>query len=275
MERLTPLYGRDEAQAMMRAIMLDVYNLTPVDMLLRADSPLPAALAPRLDDILARLERHEPLQYVLGKARFHGHDILVTPATLIPRPETEMLVDIIVDECGDRDDLRVLDIGTGSGCIAVALARALRFPVIEAVDVSDDALAVARENARRLNVSVTFAHLDILHAAPGSPRYDIIVSNPPYVMLSEAATMERNVLDYEPHGALFVPDDNPLLYYRAIARHAAALVPGGRLYLEINPLQADAVIHLLRQTGFTDCRLRRDQYGRYRFATAVWIMHNA
>ncbi len=287
MRRLTPLYGADEAQAMMRDIMLAVVNYSPVDIVLREQSELPEFAPRRLQEILDRLERHEPLQYVLGTARFHGMDFKVTPSTLIPRPETEMLVDMIVDDCGDRTDLRVLDIGTGSGCIAIALARALRFPTVDAIDISEQAIAVARDNASRLKATVNFRQADVLAPVNGQrstinlSTYDIIVSNPPYVMQSEAATMDANVLDYEPHSALFVPDDDPLLFYRAIATLAMmALTPqdghnelcpynGGRLYLEINPLLANETLTLLKDSGLTDCRLHRDQYGRLRFATAT------
>ncbi len=273
---LRPIYGDDEAQAMMRDIMLAVVNYSPVDIVLREQSELPEFAPQRLREILDRLERHEPLQYVLGTARFHGIDFKVTPATLIPRPETEMLVDMIVDDCGDRTDLRVLDIGTGSGCIAIALARALRFPTVDAIDISEQALAVARDNASRLKATVNFRQADILAPVNGQrstvnlSTYDIIVSNPPYVMQSEAATMDANVLDYEPRSALFVPDDDPLLFYRAIATLATkALSHGGRLYLEINPLLANETLTLLKDSGLTDCRLHRDQYGRLRFATAA------
>ena len=273
---LRPIYGDDEAQAMMRDIMLAVVNYSPVDIVLREQSELPEFAPQRLREILDRLERHEPLQYVLGTARFHGMDFKVTPSTLIPRPETEMLVDMIVDDCGESTDLRVLDIGTGSGCIAIALARALRFPTVDAIDISEQAIAVARDNASRLKATVNFRQADILAPFNGQrstvnlSTYDIIVSNPPYVMQSEAATMDANVIDYEPRSALFVPDDDPLLFYRAIATLATtALSHGGRLYLEINPLLANETLTLLKDSGLTDCRLHRDQYGRLRFATAT------
>lgn len=269
--RLTPIVGEREAQAMMRVIMDEVFHYSPVDVMLREDSELPSFAPERLDAILTRLERHEPLQYILGTARFHGHSLLVTPATLIPRPETEHLVDMAVADAGSRSDLRVLDIATGSGCIAVALARALHFPVIDAIDISDEALAVARQNAARLKVRINFAHGDALALTPPrEPCYDIIVSNPPYVGNSEAADMEPNVLQYEPHLALFVPDDDLLRFYRPIIAYAAgALERGGRLYLEINRRCGAAVARLLEANGFAGIDITRDAYGNTRYATAM------
>ena len=225
-----------EAQAMIRIICEDIFNYDQVDVALRQDSELPEFAQQRITDIISRLQRHEPLQYIVGSARFHGHRFKVTPAVLIPRPETEQLVDLIVDE-NSASDLRVLDIGTGSGCIAISLARTLKFAQVDALDVSRDALAVARENAAALKVRVNFFESDILSPQPAA-RYDIIVSNPPYVCWNERESMECNVKDYEPGQALFVPDNDPLLFYKAIAPYAAqSLEKGGRLILKsINAL---------------------------------------
>jgi release factor glutamine methyltransferase len=187
---------------------------------------------------------------------------------LIPRPETEQLVDMIIDE-NQASDLRVLDMGTGSGCIAISLARALKFAQVDALDVSRDALAIARENAAALKVKVRFFESDMLLPQPAA-RYDIIVSNPPYVCWSEREAMERNVKDYEPGQALFVPDNDPLLFYKAIAPTAArSLERGGRLYLEINQRFGNEVKNLLQSTGFDQVRIIEDSYGKVRFATAV------
>lgn len=257
-----------EAQAMIRIIYEDIFNYDQVDVALRQDSELPEFAQQRITDIISRLQRHEPLQYIVGSARFHGHRFKVTPAVLIPRPETEQLVDLIVDE-NSASDLRVLDIGTGSGCIAISLARALKFAQVDALDVSRDALAVARENAAALKVRVNFFESDILSPQPAA-RYDIIVSNPPYVCWHERESMECNVKDYEPGQALFVPDNDPLLFYKAIAPYAAqSLEKGGRLYLEINQRFGQEVKKLLEENGLDEIRIIEDSYGNTRFAAAV------
>ena len=257
-----------EVQAMIRIICEDIFNYDQVDVALRQESELPDFAQERVTEIIARLRRHEPLQYIVGSARFHGHRFKVTPAVLIPRPETEQLIDMIVDE-NPASDLRVLDMGTGSGCIAISLARALRFAQVDALDVSRDALAVARENAAALKVKVRFFESDMLSPQPPA-RYDIIVSNPPYVCWSERESMERNVLDYEPGQALFVPDNDPLLFYKAIAAYAtASLERGGRLYLEINQRFGNEVKRLLEGNGFDEVRIIEDSYGKTRFAAAV------
>ena len=257
-----------EVQAMIRIICEDVFNYDPVDVALRQESELPDFAPERISDIVSRLRRHEPLQYIVGTALFHGHKFKVTPAVLIPRPETEQLVDLIVDE-NTASDLRVLDMGTGSGCIAISLARALKFAQVDAFDISQDALAVARENAADLKVKVRLFQSDMLAPQPAA-RYDIIVSNPPYICWSERETMERNVLDYEPGQALFVPDNDPLLFYKAIAPYAAqSLEPGGRLYLEINQRFGNEVKRLLEACGLDEVRIIEDSFGRVRFAAAV------
>ena len=258
-----------EVQAMIRIICEDVFNYDQVDVALRQDSELPEFAPRRVADIVARLQRHEPLQYIVGTARFHGHRFKVTPATLIPRPETEQLVDLIIDE-NPGSDLRVLDMGTGSGCIALSLARALKFARVDALDISRDALAVARENAAALKCAgVRFFESDMLSPQPAA-RYDIIVSNPPYICWSEREAMERNVKDYEPGQALFVPDNDPLLFYKAIAPYAAqSLERGGRLYLEINQHFGNEVKRLLEDSGLDEVRIIEDTYGKTRFAAAI------
>lgn len=257
-----------EIQAMIRVICEDVFNYDQVDVALRQESELPDFAQERITDIISRLQRHEPLQYIVGSARFHGHKFKVTPATLIPRPETAQLVDMIVDE-NTAPDLRVLDMGTGSGCIAISLARALKFPQVDALDISRDALAVARENAQALKVKVRFFESDMLAPQPDG-RYDIIVSNPPYICWSERESMDRNVKDHEPGQALFVPDNDPLLFYKAIAPYAArSLEHGGRLYLEINQRFGNEIKRLLEDNGFDEVRIIEDSFGKVRFAAAV------
>lgn len=256
-----------EVQAMIRVICEDVFHYDQVDVALRQESELPDFAPQRIADIIARLRRNEPLQYIVGHALFHGHQFKVTPAVLIPRPETEQLVDLIIDE-NPASDLRVLDMGTGSGCIAVSLARALKFAQVDALDVSRDALEVARENAVALKTKVRFFESDMLSPQPPG-RYDIIVSNPPYICWGEREVMESNVKDYEPGQALFVPDNDPLLFYKAIAPYAAqSLERGGHLYLEINQRFGNEVKRLLEDKGFDEVRILEDSFGKTRFATA-------
>ena len=258
----------EEVQAMIRVICEDVFNYDPVDVALRQEGELPDFAEQRVDEIIARLRRHEPLQYIVGTARFHGHRFKVTQATLIPRPETEQLVDIIIDE-NPGSDLRVLDMGTGSGCIAISLARALKFAQVDAFDISRDALVVARENADSLKVKVRFFESDMLAPQPEA-TYDIIVSNPPYICWSERESMDSNVKDYEPGQALFVPDNDPLLFYKAIIPYAAqSLERGGRLYLEINQRFGNEMKQLLEDNSFDEVRIIEDSYGKTRFAAAI------
>ena len=257
-----------EVQAMIRVICEDVFHYDQVDVALRQESELPDFAPQRIADIIARLRRNEPLQYIVGHALFHGHQFKVTPAVLIPRPETEQLVDLIIDE-NPASDLRVLDMGTGSGCIAVSLARALKFAQVDALDVSCDALEVARENAAALKTKVRFFESDMLSPQPPG-RYDIIVSNPPYICWNEREAMESNVKDYEPGQALFVPDNDPLLFYKAIVPYAAqSLERGGRLYLEINQRFGNEMKRLLEDNGFDEVRIIEDSFGKTRFATGV------
>jgi len=229
---------------------------------------------------MPRLEGGEPIQYVLGRACFCGRSFAVAPGVLIPRPETEELCRLIIDT-HPSESLNILDIGTGSGCIAITLALEMPDAEVEAVDISPEALAIAGANAARLGAKVSFHQYDILSedspplgrgrgwGAPSTPKYDIIVSNPPYICERERADMERNVLDYEPHTALFVPDDDPLLFYRTIGQKALTmLVPGGILCFEINPLYCDQLIELLRSQGYCEVETVSDSFGKRRFVTA-------
>jgi release factor glutamine methyltransferase len=258
----------NELKSMIRIIFDDVMHYQQVDIIIHDDDQLPDFFQSRLEDIIDRLKHDEPIQYILGEARFHGRSFNVTKATLIPRPETEQLVDLIIDE-NKASDLRVLDIGTGSGCIAISLARDLKFPSISAIDISGEALKVAADNATRLKAKVNFEQCDILTATPKPDAFDIIVSNPPYVCDNERSAMSRNVLDYEPATALFVPDDDPLKFYKAIARYAAtALSDGGRLYLEINRQFGEMTANLLND-DFIDVRILKDFCDNTRFVTAT------
>lgn len=215
-----------------------------------------------------QLEAGIPVQYIVGHTTFLGRKFAVSPAVLIPRPETEELVRWIEQE--DRKTPRIADIGTGSGCIAVTLAADLPGAVVTAVDISESALAIARQNAESHAVKIDFRLCDILCEEPGG-RFDIIVSNPPYVTEREKESMYSNVLAYEPHLALFVPDDDPLLFYRAIALQAKrALDPGGSLYFEINEAHGSDIVALLSAEGYRDVELHDDLFGKHRMVKA-WL----
>lgn len=232
----------------------------------------------RLADMCRRLQTGEPVQYVIGAAWFCGRRFAVGPAVLIPRPETEELTNWAVAEAkalpvsmvAPSRPLRLLDCGTGSGCIAVTLAKALPEAEVWAVDLSAEALATARANAGRIGVDVNWLRHDLLHPWPEAMgTFDLIVSNPPYVLHRERADMETHVLDFEPPQALFVPDDDPLLFYRALAREAARrLRPGGALMVETNCALAHEVAQLFSQSGLNSPKVRHDAFGRERMVCA-------
>ena len=264
-------YGTRETEWMIRDIMEYLKGYSAVDIVLHREDEVSLFITNRIKKIIMRLLENEPLQYILGEARFCGHKFKVTPATLIPRPETQELVDMIVKE-NQQTDLSVLDIGTGSGCIAISLARALKFPKVRAIDISPTAIDVAKENAINLKVKVDFIEKDMLQldGMEDSCTYDIIVSNPPYIAESESSGMDANVLDYEPATALFVPDDNPLLFYKAITDYACyALKPEGRLYFEINPRYVNELSKYISDKGFSEINVYKDMQARNRFITAT------
>ena len=259
---LTAVCEAGEAKAVTRLVMETLYGLTYADLLCGRMQTLPEA---PLRNVLSRLLQNEPVQYVLGLADFCGRTFRVGPGVLIPRPETEELCRWLIGST--QRGARILDIGTGSGCIACTLAAEIAGSRLSAWDVSETALATTADNARRLGVEVNVMRMDALHPTPpAGPAWDTIVSNPPYICQQERAEMRPNVVDYEPEEALFVSDADPLLFYRAIAAYAAkALVPGGRLYFEINPLYAKPLQDMLRQAGFGKAEIREDQFGKQRF----------
>ena len=265
---LRPMYPDGEVEGFIRIIFRHVLHYEPVDILLRKGTVLPDFIVDKINKVVSELQERRPIQYVFNEARFHGHDFYVDESVLIPRPETEELVDMIVDE-NRSSDLSVLDAGTGSGCIAVSLALALKFAEITAIDISGAAIGVARMNAERLKAKVGFLCQDMLDMPAVSGKYDIIVSNPPYVAEGEKKEMDGNVLYYEPGAALFVPDDDPLRYYRALSVYGkSALKYGGRLYFEINSRFPDEMKALLEGDGYENVELRRDMQGLWRFVRA-------
>jgi release factor glutamine methyltransferase len=270
---LAAVYPAPEAQAVAALVAEHLLGLSPLQRRMQATAPVPAAVLAQLPVVQARLLAHEPVQYVLGTAHFAGLELEVTPATLIPRPETEELVQLITRAHAGRPGLRVLDVGTGSGCLAIALARQLTQAQVLAVDISAEALAVARRNAARYAPGVQLAQVDILAGLPGSvasASLDILVSNPPYVRESERALMRENVLAWEPATALFVPDDDPLLFYRRLAAVGQQLLrPGGALYLEINEAFSAETQALLQRAGYGQVQGVADFFGRARMVWAV------
>lgn len=263
---LLHLYDAEEAQAIIRMVLDSRFGMSLTDIVCGGVEKLPATQTAELKSLMERLKTGEPVQYVLGEAWFCGRPFHVGPGVLIPRPETEELCKMIIG--APEGGAKILDIGTGSGCIAITLALDIPGAEVSAIDISDEALRTARVNARELKANVCFQKQDIRHPKVGL-RFSVIVSNPPYVIESERKDMRPNVLSYEPSTALFVPDDDPLLFYRAIARYATGnLTPGGSLYLEINPLFADDIKAMLSQNGFTDVQVVNDQFGKQRFVRA-------
>jgi release factor glutamine methyltransferase len=270
---LEAIYPTPEAQAVAALVAEHLLGLSPLQRRMQAAAPVPAAVLAGLPTVQARLLAHEPVQYVLGTAHFAGLELEVTPATLIPRPETEELVQLITRAHAQRPGLRVLDVGTGSGCLAIALARGLPQAQVLAVDISAGALAVAGRNAARYAPGVQLAQVDILASLPpgvAPASLDILVSNPPYVRESERALMRENVLAWEPATALFVPDNDPLLFYRRLAAVAGVLLrPGGACWLEINEALGVETAALFANAAFEQAEVVADFLGRPRFVRAV------
>ena len=344
-KRLTTIYNEREAQAIVRTVLDALFGMSLTDICLGKVTQLSADDTTRLEKIMQRLEKSEPVQYVLGAGWFAGRLFDVAPGVLIPRPETEDLVKWACDEAKEKEKednskeergkeekevskkgeapqkeeqllssplkeeeegLRkgkdasqneeqplssllknnkeasekgeevphpsILDIGTGSGCIAITVALALPQARVTAWDISTDALAIAAGNAHRLGASVRFEHQDALSAPDDEERWDVIVSNPPYICDKERADMSDNVLSYEPELALFVPDSDPLLFYRAIARYASkALKPGGRLLFETNTAYVHEVAQAMANEGFTAIEVRNDCFGKPRMVKGTFL----
>ena len=319
-KRLTAIYNEREAQAIVRTVLDALFGMSLTDICLGKVTQLSADDTTRLEKIMQRLEKSEPVQYVLGSEWFAGRLFDVAPGVLIPRPETEDLVKWACDEAKEKEKEdnskeergkeekevskkreaqkkeeqplssplkeekevpekgeeaphpSILDIGTGSGCIAITVALALPQARVTAWDISTDALAIAAGNAHRLGASVRFEHQDALSAPDDEERWDVIVSNPPYICDRERADMSDNVLSYEPELALFVPDSDPLLFYRAIARYASkALKPGGRLLFETNTAYAHEVAQAMADEGFTAIEVRNDCFGKPRMVKGAFI----
>lgn len=262
---LTPLYDAAEAERFFYIALEELKEWRRMDYLMHSDVIVTDAELNQWQDVLKQLEQFRPIQYIFGKAYFYGLEFKVNENTLIPRPETEELVEWIIHENNKRGTFSVLDIGTGSGCIPISLAKNLQQAHVSTIDISEGALAVAKENANANDVTVNFIQTDILAADTLPHQYDVIVSNPPYVRNLEKAEIKSNVLDYEPHLALFVDDADPLVFYRKIATLAKKyLKPGGKLYYEINQYLGPETVELLEGQGFSNIVLRKDFMGNDR-----------
>ena len=261
-------YTQGELNALARILATELLDISQTTYMLKDDAPLSPADEEKLTDALERLAKHEPIQYILGYSDFCGLRFSVTPAVLIPRPETSELVELIAVESPTAKN--ILDIGTGSGCIAVSLASKLPTAQVTAWDISPQAIAIAQKNSIANNCKVLFEERDILTYEPQyREKYDIIVSNPPYIKEVEKRTMEDNVLLWEPHLALFVPDNDPLLFYRAIAEKALLMLsPGGKLFFEINREHGAETVAMLETMGYKNVTLRKDIAGNDRMICA-------
>ena len=270
--RIATSYDDGEARAIARVLIEELFGLSYTDIVCGATDQLSADDTLRLDTAVRRIEQGEPLQHVLGYADFCGNHFGVNASVLIPRPETEWLVDEgerlmnSASNAAPSAPKRILDIGTGSGCIAISLKLRLGEAYVEAWDISEEALLTAESNAKALKAEVAFCKRDALRAEGRVAPWDLIVSNPPYICDSERADMDDHVLLHEPHTALFVPDDDPLRFYRAIARYALrSLSNGGSLLFECNTRYAEATGEMMREMGFEDVTVNDDCFGLPRF----------
>jgi release factor glutamine methyltransferase len=267
-DSLKPYYPETEISAFLRLIASHVTGLSYSAFLADRSKKLTEEQQQKIEEIVDRLKTYEPIQYILEETEFFGLPFYVDQNVLIPRPETEELVELIIND-NQNKEASILDIGTGSGCIAIALAKYLKNTDVSAWDISYKAIDVAVVNSKRNSVDVSFKRVDVLGHYPTDKRYDIIVSNPPYVLESEKGSMQANVLDYEPHSALFVPDNRALLFYERIADVAIELLnKGGYLYFEINQAKGEETVRMLEEKGFSDVTLLQDISKRDRMVKA-------
>lgn len=279
-DKLNQLYEEEEIQSLFFIALEEVLGYKKTDYIIKKQETVPDTALLRLNNILLGLTKGTPIQYIIGHTEFYGLKFKVNPAVLIPRPETEELVEWILSVCNSRfvaenqnisqSSINIIDIGTGSGCIAIALKKHLPKAYVSAVDISSAALATAKENAAINEVGVTFIEDDILNYSESyASKFDIIVSNPPYIKEKEKAEMHENVLANEPHTALFVSNEKPLIFYEAIADFALLhLKKDGHLFFEINANLGKETIQMLGAKGFTDIRLRLDMQGKERMVSA-------
>ena len=265
-------YPDTEALALAKMLLVEVFGFSTLELYGGKDKEISGKHRDVLDEMIRRLKKNEPIQYIIGIETFGGLTFEVNQNVLIPRPETRELVEWIAEDCQLEDPCKILDIGTGSGCIAISLAKLLEQVEVEAWDVSEGALQVARRNAERNQVDVLFRKMDVLGDVPEGMLYDVIVSNPPYIAEKEKSQMEHNVLDWEPSIALFVPDEDPLLFYRRIAQLGGSMLKkGGSLYYEINQAYGQETMGMLASMGYQSIELRKDVWGNDRMVKAKRI----
>ena len=279
-QSLTKLYDANEVEALILMVINEINNLTKAQIKAFPEKEITAGQSEKLNDILTKLQTGEPIQYILGHTEFYGLPFKVNPSVLIPRPETEELVEwaissVCSSELAVRGSLKIMDIGTGSGCIAISLKKNLPDAEVSAIDISPTALQTAQQNADLNEVNINFIEADILNINKSEieiPKSEIIISNPPYVTLHDKTQMHTNVTDFEPHTALFVPEDDPLIFYKAIADFAKEnLTPGGLLFFEINENYGEQTIELLNHNNFIDIVLRKDMSGKDRIIKGTRI----
>ena len=263
---LSGLYPSEEIQSFFNILSEKYLNLSRIEIALNPERVISEEVSEKYQKALLRLKNYEPVQYIIGETEFYGLPFKVNKHTLIPRPETEELVEWIIVTSEFRiQDSGLLDIGTGSGCIAISLAKNLPDSKISALDISDEALKIARKNAEMNKVEVDFFQTDILNTKTLPKKYDVIVSNPPYVRELEKKQMRQNVLNYEPDSALYVKNDDPLLFYRVISQLAKKhLQPNGKLFFEINEYLADELTELLKSEDFKNIEVKKDIFGKNR-----------
>jgi len=262
--QLHEIYPINEAGSITAILLDEIFGITRTDLIVNSSWEVSKDQQKRLENLLSRLITNEPIQYVLGKADFYNRSFHVNQQVLIPRRETEELVDLIIQE-NNKPNLSILDIGTGSGCIPITLQLELKAAKVDAIDISEAAIAVAQANASMLNATIGCFKMNALSKWTLKNQYDIIVSNPPYVTISEKEQMERHVLDYEPHLALFVENDDPLIFYNAVIERATSqLFTNGKLYFEINEALGKEVKYKMEQEGFIDVEIIKDMQGKDR-----------
>lgn len=268
---LEDLYSIEELQSIFYLLAEKLLHLSRIDIALQLDDTLTSDEEINFNQAIDRLKIYEPVQYILGETEFFGYPFLVNKQVLIPRPETEELVSWIIEDV-DKKETTILDIGTGSGCIAISLAKKLNNAVVSAIDISNKAIEVAKKNALINNVNVEYSSVDVLNFEDKlvlqdkwKSKFDIIVSNPPYVRMQEKKLMQLNVIDHEPDIALFVEDDDPLLFYRRISELSRQyLKHNGTLYLEINEYLGVEMEKMLNEAGFKHVELKKDMFGKNR-----------
>ena len=268
-DALKGYYSDSEALALAKMLLVEVFGFSTLELYGGKDKEFSEKHRSVLAEMIRRLQKNEPIQYIIGIESFCGLTFEVDPNVLIPRPETQELVSWIVEDCRADEAIRILDIGTGSGCIPVSLAKQLPMAEVESWDISEGALEVASRNCERNGVKVLLRQKDVLNASPEGVFYDVIVSNPPYIADREKVDMEANVLDWEPSLALFVPDDDPLLFYRKIAQLGCDMLKeGGSLYFEINRAYGQETSLMLSELGYSRIELKKDSWGNDRMIKA-------